>query len=107
VGKYEEISQALRTLGLYEAVTVREIKSRYRELLREWHPDVSGTNEDACKEKTIEITAAYRTLMNYCEQYRFSFSKEEVEKYISPEELWEKQFGRDPIWGNFNSDDTE
>jgi DnaJ-class molecular chaperone len=105
MGKYEEITKALRILGLYEAATVKEIKNKYRELLKEWHPDLSKGNEIIRKEKTIEIINAYRIIMDYCEQYRFSFSREEVEKYISPEELWTKQFGQDPIWGNFNDDE--
>jgi hypothetical protein len=43
--------------------------------------------------------------MEYCNNYKFSFSKEEIEKYISAEEFWGKKFGSDPIWGNYN--DTE
>jgi DnaJ-class molecular chaperone len=107
MGKYEEITNALRVLGLYESATVKEIKNRYRELLKEWHPDLCEGNESVRKQKTIEIISAYRIIMDYCEQYRFSFSKEEIEKYISPEELWEKQFGKDPIWGNYQDDQPE
>lgn len=105
MGKYEEIKKALQILGLYESATVKEIKNKYRELLKEWHPDLCMENEATRKEKTIEILNAYRIIMNYCELYRFSFSKEEVEKYMSPEELWAKQFGKDPIWGNFHDDE--
>jgi DnaJ-class molecular chaperone len=107
MGKYEEITKALRILGLYESATVKELKNKYRELLREWHPDLCRGNEAIQKQKTIEIIHAYRTIMDYCEQYRFSFSKEEIEKYISPEELWAKQFGQDPIWGNYQDDEPE
>jgi DnaJ-class molecular chaperone len=101
MGKYDEITKALRILGLHESATVKEIKNKYRELLKEWHPDLYRDNEAIRKQKTIEIISAYRIIMDYCEQYRFSFSKEEIEKYISPEELWAKQFGKDPIWGNY------
>jgi len=45
--------------------------------------------------------------MNYCENYKFSFSKEEIEKYISPDEFWGKRFGSDPIWGNYNDDEQD
>jgi DnaJ-class molecular chaperone len=107
MGKYEEITKALQILGLYESATVKEIKNKYRELLKEWHPDLCKGNEDICKEKTIAILNAYGIIMDYCEQYRFSFSMEEVEKYISPEELWTKQFGKDPIWGNYQGDEPE
>jgi preprotein translocase subunit Sec63 len=107
MGKYEEITEARIILELNEFATVKEIKNRYRALLKKWHPDLCGENEDIRKEKTIEIIHAYRTIMHYCEQYRFSFSREEIDKYISPEELWTKQFGKDPIWGNYQDDEKE
>jgi hypothetical protein len=43
--------------------------------------------------------------MEYCENYRFSFSREEVEKYISADEFWAKKFGNDPIWGNYEDEE--
>ncbi|OGW47787.1 MAG: molecular chaperone DnaJ [Nitrospirae bacterium RBG_13_41_22] len=107
MGKYEEITKARTTLELNEFATLKDIKNKYRELLKEWHPDLCKENEDIRKVKTIEIINAYRTIMNYCEQYRFSFSKEEIEKYISPEELWTKRFGSDPIWGNYNDEEQD
>ena len=38
--------------------------------------------------------------MNYCESYQISFSKEDVERYIPPAELWQKHFGNDPMWSS-------
>jgi curved DNA-binding protein CbpA len=107
VGRYKEISDALQVLGLCGPATIKEIKKRYRQLLKEWHPDLSSTDQKNRKEKTAEIVVAYKKLIAYCEEYRFSFNREEIEKYISPEEMWEKQFGRDPIWGNFKDDEDE
>jgi curved DNA-binding protein CbpA len=105
MGKYEEITKARIILELNEFATLKEIKNRYRALLKKWHPDLCRENEDIRKEKTIEIIHAHRTILHYCEQYRFSFAREEIEKYISPEELWTKQFGKDPIWGNYQDDE--
>jgi DnaJ-class molecular chaperone len=107
MGKYEEITKARNILGLDEFATLKEIKNKYWELLREWHPDLCKKNKDIRKDKTIKIINAYKTIMDYCEHYRFSFSREEVEKHISPEELWAKQFGRDPIWGNYQNDEQD
>jgi DnaJ-class molecular chaperone len=104
MGKYEEITKARQVLGLDDFITLKEIKNKYRELLKEWHPDLHKKHKAVRKEKTIEIINAYKTIVDYCEQYRFSFSKKEVEKYMSPEEQWVKQFGKDPIWGNYNDD---
>jgi hypothetical protein len=55
VGKYEEITKARQVLGLYESATLKDIKNNYKELLKEWHPDLCKENEEICKEKTIEI----------------------------------------------------
>lgn len=104
MGKYEEITKACQILGLYEFATLKDIKNKYKELLKEWHPDLRKENEDICKEKTIEIINAFKTIMEYCENYKFSFSKEEIEKYISADEFWWKRFGSDPIWGNYNDE---
>lgn len=104
MGKYDEITKARQILELQESATLKEIKTMYRELLKKWHPDLGKKNKAVRKQKTIEIIKAYKTLMDYCEQYRFSFSREEIGKYMSPEELWAKQFGKDPIWGNYRDD---
>lgn len=105
MGKYEQITKALQILGLESSATWKEIKATYHALLKKWHPDFSRGNRDVSHDRTKEIIAAYKIIRDYCEHYRFSFSREEVEKYISPEELWLRQFGRDPIWGN--PDDNE
>jgi DnaJ-class molecular chaperone len=107
MGKYDEITKARQILGLYEFATLKDIKNQYKELLREWHPDLSKEKEEISREKTIEIIDAFKTIMDYCENYKFSFSKEEIEKYVSPDEFWEKRFGSDPIWGNYNNDEQD
>jgi DnaJ-class molecular chaperone len=107
LGKYEEVTKARSVLGLHKDATLKEIRSKYRELLKEWHPDLCKENETIRQQKTIEVINAYIIIMDYCEHYRFSFSKEEIEKYISPEELWTRQFGNDPIWGNYQDDEKE
>ena len=38
--------------------------------------------------------------MNYLVNYRISFEKDEIEKYLSPQELWMNQFRDDHIWGD-------
>ena len=70
---------------MYEFASLKEIKNKYRELLKEWHPDLCRGNEVIRKQKTIEIINAHR----------------------SPEELWSKQFWKDPICGNYQDDEPE
>jgi curved DNA-binding protein CbpA len=55
MGKYEEITKARTILELNEFATLKDIKNKYRELLKEWHPDLCKENEDIRKEKTIDI----------------------------------------------------
>jgi len=45
---------------------------------------------------TRKIISAYKKIMVYCNQYQFSFTKEEIEKVCSAEEWWFKQFGNHP-----------
>lgn len=52
MGKYEGITKARQIFGLYEFATLKDIKDKYRELLKEWHPDLCKENEDIRKEKT-------------------------------------------------------
>ena len=93
MNKYEEIEKARSILGIGKSATIDEIKSSYKTLLKKWHPDICKDNSDECKEMTRSILWAYRVLMKFISQYRFAFSKEEIEKYIGKEEWWFKHFG--------------
>ncbi len=101
--KYEEITKAREILDLSESATMDEIKSHYKALLKKWHPDVSQEKKEIYEEMIRKITDAYDCIMMYCSDYKFSFSKEEVEKYISPEEWWTKRFGNEEIWSGDSS----
>ncbi len=98
MGKYEEIKKAREILGIPEESTIEEIKKQYRSLLKKWHPDVAKEDVKKCNEMTNKIIKAYQVLMDYCLNYKISFSKQEVSKYLSDEEWWYERFGEDPIW---------
>lgn len=53
--------KALATLGLDEAVTFEEIKSRYKQLVKRWHPDANGS-DPAAEDRLKRINAAYACL---------------------------------------------
>ena len=76
MGRYEEITKARQILGLYEFAILKNIKNKYKELLKEWHPDLCIENE-------------------------------EIEKYISADEFWEKRFRSDPIGSNYNDEEQD
>jgi DnaJ-class molecular chaperone len=99
MGLFEDINAARMLLDLPERATMADIKSQYRALIREWHPDRCKDDEKTCKEMTTRIIAAYKLINHYCKNYEFSFSKEEVNNYLSAEEWWFERFGRGPLWG--------
>lgn len=96
----QEINAARETLQLSETATMAEIKASYRRLLAEWHPDKGGEDREKCAEMTRRVISAYDTLLDYCQHYRYSFSRETVKRHQSPEEWWFERFGNDPLWGN-------
>ena len=51
-----------QTLGVSKTATTKEIKSAYRKLARQWHPDVNPTRKNEAEEKFKEISEAYEVL---------------------------------------------
>jgi DnaJ-class molecular chaperone len=78
--KYKEFEQAVDSLGFCTKVTYADLKTRYRELSKLYHPDMP--NGDA--KKFDEITKAYKLLKHYMQEYRFSFDEDDFkEQYPS------------------------
>jgi len=100
---YEEISAARDILDIPEQATMETIKSNYRRLIAEWHPDTCDEKKELCEEMTLKIISAYRIIEKYCLGYQYSFSEETVKKYVSSEEWWFERFGDDPVWGGAGS----
>lgn len=71
--KYQEFENAVETMGFCTKVSYEELKLRYHELSKLYHPDMP--HGDA--KKFDEVARAYKVLKNYMLSYRFSFDKEE------------------------------
>ncbi len=97
--KFKVITDARELLELPETASMAEIKTHYRRLLDKWHPDKCAGSKTKCTEMTQQLIAAYNILVNYCEQYKYSFTEEAVNMHLTPEEWWDKRFGDDPLWG--------
>lgn len=95
---HEEIRLAREILGLPEKATMDFIKERYRILCRQNHPDVHLDDSEDYVHKMREINKAYELILEYCNNYQFSFKPDDMED--NPEDWWQKQFGNDPMWGN-------
>ena len=71
----EEIDAALDILGLPKLVTKADIKKRYHFLAKKYHPDLGGDPV-----KMEQINHAYKFLMKYIEEFRYTFDENEVNK---------------------------
>jgi DnaJ-class molecular chaperone len=92
---YADFLEARIVLGLGERATLKEIKSRHRELVKRHHPDTGNTDDP---ETIRKVNAAYRVLIDYVTAYRFSFTEDEFYEQ-NPDERLMRQFMDDPLWG--------
>lgn len=92
---YDDLQEALRVLGLRERCTLKEIKTRHRELVKRHHPDTGVVGD---QEIIRKVNAAYRVLLDYVSEYRFSFDEEEFYEQ-NPDERLRRQFMDTPLWG--------
>lgn len=80
-------------LGLREKSTLREIKSKYKNMMKKWHPDKHKDNEDQATKMSMQINEAYEVVMLYCENFEFPFDEEHIKKVTqTPEEWWHERF---------------
>ena len=93
--EFEDLERALELFALADRTTLGEIKKRHRALVRRYHSDVG---EEPDGEKMKQVNAAYRILLDYCNAYRFSFTREEFYRQ-NPEAHLRDQFGGDFLWG--------
>ena len=96
------IIEAAQFLNLGDRATLSEINSKYKALLFKWHPDHCKEAPCECKAMTEKTIESYKIIMNYCNSYKFSFKKNDLEKNPVaeyPEKFWHDKFGHDPLWG--------
>lgn len=92
---YADLQEAIRVLDVGDRATIREIKSRHRELVKRHHPDTGNTTEP---EMIRQVNSAYKILQDYVSNYRFSFAETEFYEQNPEERIWQ-QFADDPLWG--------
>ncbi len=78
--QYEEIDWARKRLGLVnDFVTKSEIKKAHQAMAFVLHPD-KNPNVPGIEREFDEVTRAYKTLWEYCQEERCSFNEEEFKK---------------------------
>lgn len=82
----EIIIEALDTLKLPTMVTKMDIKRQYRTLAKTLHPDKGGSEIEMEK-----LNRAYELLIKYIDNFRFSFSEEEIHHQF-PQDFHDSKF---------------
>ena len=81
-------------LGLGSDASLAEIKQSYLRLAKKWHPDRNpAERESECKARMQLINDAYQLILSYCENYRFSFDPQTVERNADFGRWWFSRFG--------------
>ena len=91
---FEQLMKAKTLLGLHDKATLSEIKLRYKNLMKQWHPDKHPENPEEATKMSATINEAYTIVLHYCNSYEYRFDEAFLkESTISPQEWWEKRFG--------------
>ena len=79
---FKKIDMAREILELPKEANLREIEKAYRRKALEFHPDRKREQRyKECRKEMVQVNKAYQIIRDYIREYRFSFKKEEVEKY--------------------------
>jgi len=86
--------KAKSLLGLREQSSLKEIKNKYKNLMKKWHPDKHKENPEQATQMSMQINDAYETIMQYCNNFEYPFDEESIKKATySPEQWWKDKFG--------------
>ena len=70
-----KIKKALEFMDIPPLSNIKEIKRQYKKLSKKYHPDINGDTELIHK-----LNESYSILMDYCENYKFTFDEYEIKK---------------------------
>lgn len=91
---FEQLIKAKTLLGLRETSTLKEIKLSYKNLMKKWHPDKHPDNQEKATKMSMQINDAYEIVLEYCNNYEYSFDEEKIKKsHSTPAEWWHDKFG--------------
>jgi len=93
MANFTEIDEARRLLELGEMVSLKEIRSAYRKMASRYHPDKHPGSTSAENEAVMKrLNWAYKLLMEYCRDYKYTFREEDVARVYPHDEYLRKYF---------------
>ena len=91
---FEKIIKAKSLLGLREKSTLKEIKNKYKNLMKKWHPDKHTEDYEKATQMSMDINDAYRTILEYCNTYEYPLDEQSIKNATyTPQEWWNSKFG--------------
>lgn len=85
--------KAKSLLGLREKSSLKEIKQKYKLLMKKWHPDKHKDEPEKATKMSMKINEAYETILAYCNNYEYPFDEESIKKSTyTPQEWWRDKF---------------
>jgi curved DNA-binding protein CbpA len=82
----KEIKEALNFMDIPPLSSIKDIKRQYKKLAKKYHPDITGDSKMMEK-----LNASYKILMEYCENYKFTFDEYEIKKQY-PDVFYKNKF---------------
>ncbi|AXH09295.1 molecular chaperone DnaJ [Malaciobacter halophilus] len=72
----EDFDKAVDLFGILTKTSKKELKQKYLKLSKKYHPDMPTGSE----QKFQELKQSYELLLDYIENYKFSFEEEEFKQ---------------------------
>ena len=73
---FKDFEKALETLNIVTRMTHVDLKTQYQRMSKKHHPDMPEGSD----EKFKEINEAYKLILEYMKNYRFSLDEDEFYK---------------------------
>jgi DnaJ-class molecular chaperone len=87
MANFDEIDEARRLLELGEQATLKQIKSAYRKMAFRYHPDKRRDADSSEHEEIMKkLNWAYKVLLQYCHDYKYTFGEEDIARTYPYEE---------------------
>ncbi len=83
MSQFQKINAAKKLLKLPEYATLDDIRTAYRKLAHQYHPDQCEEEKAVCESMFRKVTEARNVLVAYCANYVYSFKEEDMVKNIN------------------------